>query len=274
MRFRIAGWDIFSQILNYTGASMAGPTIFAIIYSSVTIWTAVFSQLLLKRIMNVRQWVCVVMVFSGLGITATNSVNTGSNVLTGSLLVIFGSAMHGMTYVLSEGIMTVGHEKLSVVQNNFVQSGTNGFLLLLWQLLYTLPHFDHAVWEPMQDAQTTILYACILLGGFGALSIVHSLTHFHTLKHYPGGATSAGVMKGLQAVLVFVCTNFLYCNKVGGPEMCFSDTKFVALVTVCGGVLGYVHTTSQSKATTIIVADHLKEDESLDETTSLVSASP
>lgn len=258
--------------MNYTGASLAGPTIFAIIYSSVTIWTAVFSQLLLGRLMNCKQWIFVVMVFSGLGITATNSVNRGSNVLTGSVLVIVGSAMHGMTYVLSEGIMTVGQQRLSVVQNNFVQSSFNGGLLLLWQFLYTWPHFDDAVWDPMQEAKTTILYACVLLGGFGALSIIHSLTHFHTLKHYPGGATSAGVMKGLQAVLVFVCTNFLYCNKVGGPEMCFSDAKFAALVTVCGGVMGYVYTT-QTKAAKMqaLVVERGKED---DETTSLMSASP
>ena len=37
---RIALWDISSTSLNYTGASLSGPTIFAIIYSSVTIWTA------------------------------------------------------------------------------------------------------------------------------------------------------------------------------------------------------------------------------------------
>ena len=268
--YRIAGWDIFSQILNYTGASLAGPTIFAIIYSSVTIWTAVFSQLILGRTMYFKQWLCVILVFSGLGITATNSVNTGKNVLTGSLLVIVGSAMHGMTYVLSEGIMTVGQEKLSVIQNNFVQSTFNGSLLLLWQFLYTIPHFDDAVWGPMQDSNTSVLYASVLLGGFGALSIIHSLTHFHTLKHYPGGATSAGVMKGLQAVLVFVCTNFLYCNKLGGPEMCFSDAKFVALVTVCGGVLGYVHTTQKRFSKNLTA----KDDESCDETTSLVSKSP
>lgn len=253
---------------------MAGPTIFAIIYSSVTIWTAVFSQLLLGRMMHFRQWVFVLLVFSGLGITATNSVNTGDNVLTGSLLVIFGSAVHGMSYVLSEGIMTVEEEKMSVVQNNFVQSSFSGGLLLVWQFVYTLPHFDEAVWSPMQDADTTVLYAFVLLGGFSVLNIIHSLTHFHTLKHYPGGATSAGVMKGLQAVLVFVFTNLFYCNRLGGPEMCFSDTKFFALVTVCGGVLGYVHTTQKLSKLPVEKNLAAKEDEHYRETTSLVSASP
>ena len=254
---------------------MAGPTIFAIIYSSVTIWTAVFSRLLLGRKMNAWQWLYVIVVFFGLGITATDSVNKRENVLIGSVLVIFGSAMHGMTYVLSEAVMTVGDETLSVVQNNFVQSAFNGCLLLVWQLFYTLPRFNESIWDPMQDAETTIWYAWILLGTFGALSIVHSLTHFFTLKHFRGGATSAGVMKGLQAVFVFVLTDLLYCNKVGGPEMCFSESKFASLVTVCGGVLGYGYTTRISKMKASTGENFAKkEDENCHETTELISASP
>ena len=227
---------------------MSGPTIFAIVYSSVTIWTAVFSQLLLGRKMNACQWINVILVFIGLAITATDSAHGGSNVAKGSCLILLGSAMHGMTYVLNEGIMTVGEQQLSVLQNNFVQSGTNGCLLLAWQLFYTLPHFNEDIWIPMNEAKTSIGYASILLGVFGLLSIIHSYTYFFTLKHYPDGATSAGVMKGLQAVMVFVFTDRFYCNKLGGPEMCFSRAKFISLVTVCGGVLGYGYTTPTSRA--------------------------
>jgi len=268
----IAVWDIFSTTLNYTGASISGPTIFAIIYSSVTIWTAVFSQMLLGRTMNAWQWANVVLVFVGLGITATDSVNMGDNILKGSCYIILGSAMHGLTYVVSEGIMTVGEQKLSVIQNNFIQSSVAGSFFLIWQLFYTLPHFNEFIWNPMQDAGTTIWYALILLGGFGASNIIHSITFFHTLCHFPGGATSAGVMKGLQAVLVFVCTNLLYCNKLGGSEMCFSDTKFISLVTVCGGVLGYGYATRTSKAT-VGKTPGEKEYENCHETAMLISAS-
>lgn len=49
----------------------------------------------------------------------------------------------------------------------------------------------------------------------------------------------AGVMKGLQAVLVFVATHFLYCGKTGGSEMCFTNGKFSSLVTVVGGVFWF-----------------------------------
>jgi len=51
-------------------------------------------------------------------------------------------------------------------------------------------------------------------------------------------------MKGLQAALVFVATHFAYCGRIGGDEMCFSKTKFVSLLTVSGGVMGYGVATS------------------------------
>ena len=73
--------------------------------------------------------------------------------------------------------------------------------------------------------------------GFGLANLVHSLAFYHTLKHYPGGATSAGVMKGLQAVIVFVFTHILFCGRVGGDEMCFTLQKSLALVTVVTGVV-------------------------------------
>jgi drug/metabolite transporter (DMT)-like permease len=62
----IAGFDFLAQALNYTGSAMCGPTVFAIIYSSVTVWTAVFSWVVLKRSLNLPQWVGIISVFGGL----------------------------------------------------------------------------------------------------------------------------------------------------------------------------------------------------------------
>jgi hypothetical protein len=61
--------------------------------------------------MNAWQWVIVITVFAGLAITATVSVNTGDGVLEGTYLIILGSGMLGLTYVISEAVMTVGEEK-------------------------------------------------------------------------------------------------------------------------------------------------------------------
>jgi len=112
-------------------------------------------------------------------------------------------------------------------------------------MTYTRSHFDELVLEPMEAAGTTGWQAVGILASVSLSSCVHSLTFFYTLKYFPGGAVSAGVGKALQAVLVFVATDWVFCGKNGGTEMCFTFDKFVSLVVVLGGVLLY------SKATEI-----------------------
>ncbi|CAB9521565.1 Transporter permease protein [Seminavis robusta] len=247
----IALWDICAQTMNYTGAALTGPTIFAIIYASVTIWAAIYSQVFLGRRMNTFQWCAVILVFGGLALTANDSVETGSTgIIHGLILVVAGSSMHGLFYVMSEAVMTTGtspQERLTVPQNCAVQGMTASACFAVWQFLYTLPHFEARLLEPMQTAGTSLLQALFLLVIFGAVSFVHSITFYHTLRHLPGGSTSAGVFKGLQAVLVFVFTHAIFCHRVGGPEMCFTQIKLFSLVTVAGGVAWYGHATSKIK---------------------------
>lgn len=233
----IAVFDSTAQAMNYTGSALAGPTIFAIIYSSVTVWTAVFSIFLLRCMLSLWQWLGVVIVFGGLCITGFSSHTLGSDVTHGALLIFFGSTMHALTYVMSEYIMAGDH--VSVQANCAIQGIVASSFIMLWQLFYTRPHWEEVIREPMEKAGYSASWwpAVGILLSFTASNFVHAICFFHTLKHFPGGATSAGVMKALQAVLVFVLTSLAYCGRLGGPEMCFSDAKLMSLVVVVGGVL-------------------------------------
>lgn len=235
----VAIWDLMAMILNYTGAALAGPTIFAIIYSSVAIWTAVLSRFLLNRSMNHMQWIFVFTVFGGLALTAMDSFEAGGGVSKGLVLVVVGSIMHGLFYVMSEAVMTVGDERLTVKQNCAVQNFTAACIFFLWQIVYTLPRVDEKLWAPMQAAGTTFAVGLSALLLFSLANSIHAITFYHTLRHFPGGATSAGVMKGLQAVFVFVLSDWIYCGRIGGKEMCFTTAKFFSLISVVGGVFGY-----------------------------------
>jgi len=251
----IASIDIVAQAMNYTGSTFCGPTIFAIIYSSVTIWTALYSRIILARTLNTTQWIGVFIVFAGLSITAWDSAALGSQVLRGALLVFMGSSLHAMTYVLSEAIMTKRtaangrthhdstNDHLSVTTNCAIQGLVALFVYITWQCVYTLPRFQERIVLPAQQSGTSLTTALLILSSLGGSNLVHALTFFYTLKCFPGGATSAGVMKGLQAVLVFVFTSVVYCGRSGedgegeGEEMCFTRIKFISLVVVVGGVL-------------------------------------
>mmetsp|Transcript_19240 Transcript_19240/g.28827 ORF Transcript_19240/g.28827 Transcript_19240/m.28827 type:complete len:445 (-) Transcript_19240:102-1436(-) len=257
----IAVIDVFAQSMNYTGSTMAGPTIFAIIYSSVTVWTAVYSRILLSRQLNCVQWSGVIIVFLGLLVTSVNSVAVGPHVFHGTVLIVAGSSMHALTYVLSEIIMT--KEKLSLQLNCSIQAIVACTFYLFWQLFYTRKHFDPLIRIPMMENHTTINQALIILSSLSLSNLIHAVSFFYTLKHFPGGSTSAGVMKGLQAVLVFVFSSLVYCQKIvvvdgkkeeegkkyGGEEMCFTFTKFLSLIVVLTGVLLFAVATDGAKNT-------------------------
>jgi hypothetical protein len=148
------------------------------------------------------------------------------------VLVLFGSALHSSTYVLSEWIMTT-NEKLPVKMNLALQGSVACSAFIVWQLVYTLPRFKELIGDPMRDAETTVGRAVLIFTGIFLANLLHAVTFQITLKHFIGGATSAGVMKGLQAVLVFAATSFsetvyhrvawLLCcrRRVAGILFCF-----------------------------------------------------
>lgn len=197
--------------------------------------------------MNARQWLFVLAVFGGLALTTSRSMHLGEDVTRGLFLVVVGSVMHALTYVMCEAILTIGDHKLTIRQNCAIQGMVATLCFLVWQGLYTYPRFEEKIWEPMQEAGSTIAHALHLLLAFALSNMVHSVTFFLTLKRFPGGATSAGIMKGLQAVLVFVLTDWFYCGSIGGEEMCFTNGKFLSLLTVTGGVVGYGYATKKGQ---------------------------
>ena len=249
----ISLFDIVSTSMNYAGISLAGPTLFSIIYSSVTIWCGIFSFLLLKRQMSTSQWIGISIVFVGLCITATDSLQFGSSVVLGVTLVMVGSMMHAMTYVLCEAIMTIDDEKLTVYETCGIQATTAFTIFVIWQFIYTIPNKEDVLIEPMAIAGTSWTSAIQILTLFGLANLIHSIAYYETLVKCHGGATSAAVFKGLQAVIVFVVTHYIFCGRNpivegggAGNEMCFSYTKLASLITVCVGVSWYGIATSKA----------------------------
>jgi len=237
----IAMFDFTAQAMNYTGAALAGPTIFAIIYSSVTIWTALFSFLFLKRPLSKGQCLGASLVFGGLCITGFDTISLGPSVAKGSLMILLGSVMHSLTYVMNEAILV--REDVAVKAYCAIQGIVACSTFLLWQLSYTRSNYEQVLSYPMEKAGTTWTIAATILLTFALSNFIHAFCFFHTLRHCPGGATSAGIMKGLQAVFVFVFTSIVYCGRLGGSEMCFSIFKFISLVIVVGGVVSFARAT-------------------------------
>ena len=310
----IAFFDIFAQSMVYAGNNLAGPTIFSIIYSSVTIWAALYSKILLNRSLSNMQWCGVSLVVLGLSLTALDSSTLGKNVFLGAVLIVVGTSGHGLTYVFSEKIMTTkgggrndestmapfsstmrtassttsggtdaadhrngngrnakqqpprireesssrlrlrqrrDHRRwrddydrdniISVRANCAIQGLVATSILFVWQLVYTLPRIHPLILVPMYESGTSPLQALCILFAISLSNLLHSVTFFVTLKHMAGGATSAGVLKGLQAVLVFAASSVLLCGRWDGTgeEMCWSTSKLISLTVVLCGIAMY-----------------------------------
>lgn len=231
----------------------------------------------------------ILLVVIGLSITALDSFSVGTRIFIGACLILVGSSLHGMTYVLSEMIMTTissittkmeredgnsssassssvtastspiknrdctqrqRHQQImirpiSIRANCAIQGIVASIVLLLWQIIYTLPRLQSLILTPMAQAHTSPLHAMTILLAITFANLLHSVTFYVTLKHFPGGATSAGVLKGLQAVLVFGVGSIVLCGRWGGLEMCWSMMKFGSLVVVMCGILVYYVATTQ-----------------------------
>lgn len=244
----IALLDTLAQSLNYTGAGMTGATIFSVIYSSVTVWTAVYARVFLGRRLSTMQWVAIAIVFLGLCITARSSASLGRGIVIGTALTLLGSSLHGGTYVMSEFIMTqkqriqssTCHRRQYLLphENSAIQAlvAFSGFLS--WQIFYTLPRWAELIDDPMKAAGTGRTEALLVLLAFAGANLFHSYSFYYTLANYPGGSTSAGVLKGLQAALVFILAHWIFCDA-DNPGMCFSISKLFSLIIVGTGVVLY-----------------------------------
>lgn len=114
-------------------------------------------------------------------------------------------------------------------------------------MFYTRIHFNELIGVPMTTAGTTPGYAIAILLAIALMSCLHSVTFFHCVKYVPGGATSAGALKALQAVLVFAATSIAFCNRFGGEEMCFTRDKMLSLCVVVAGVILFGKATNMNE---------------------------
>ena len=74
--------DVVSQFLCQFGLTVAGSSLYIIIYSSATIWIAIESRVLMHRRLSALQWLGCAVVVGGLAITGGDLAASLSQVLT------------------------------------------------------------------------------------------------------------------------------------------------------------------------------------------------
>lgn len=261
--------DIFSQGLCLIGLVYAGSSIYIIVYSSTTIWAAVWSYFLLHKELISKQWVGIIMVVMGLSITAydgksTASASGGMDVLVGISMIMLGSLTHALTWVLIEKWTqhppspvqeqvqvkkdqdsgaggSVCPQKVSrkeVAAPELVCSlmGISGCLFYsAWQMVYTLPRWEELVLAPIEARQGDLKHIGIAYLLLAFMGFLHAVSFYHLLGHV--GAVATGVMKGVQSVAVLLLSHEAFCGVE--RAQCFTVSKGVSLVVVLCGVFYY-----------------------------------
>lgn len=230
--------DLGSGILLFTGLVSAGSAIFTVVYSSVTVYTAIFSWLFFGRQLHNMQWFGVCLVMTGL-----ISSSFGSQMLAGTdsedvglgiLMIIVGSMFHSLYYIVSESILKdddpIAPEFLATFQGIF------GCVVFgLWQLLYTIPRWGTLVRDEIAVHNGDLGEIAITYCGLVIVNFIHGVCLFHMLKMV--GSTTTGVLKGIISVLVFIISHFAFCSLQ--QSQCFSVAKGLSLVVVVVGVVFY-----------------------------------
>eukprot|EP00929_Paragymnodinium_shiwhaense_P015533 TRINITY_DN123639_c0_g1_i1.p1 TRINITY_DN123639_c0_g1~~TRINITY_DN123639_c0_g1_i1.p1 ORF type:complete len:343 (+),score=69.92 TRINITY_DN123639_c0_g1_i1:80-1108(+) len=229
------------QSLNWTGNMLAGSQVYAVIYASVTIWSALISRVLLQKALTTRQWSAIFIVVFGLTITGFGAKNNGTQVFLGACMVTAGAVLHATSHVLAEFVMSRG-KRIPPHMHSCAQGCTATAISLTWQFSYTAHHFEK-ITEPMDAAGTSWPMALMLLGSLAVGNFIHAGAFYVLLTRI--GAVSTGIIKGVQGCCVFIFSHVLYCGR--DESQCFTPAKGVSLVVVMCGVACYIVATAQAK---------------------------
>jgi hypothetical protein len=107
--------------------------------------------------------------------------------------------------------------------------------LLMYIIIFTIPHWEKQVLEPIEAKGVDIvqvfgLYLMICIAG-----ITQNVGYFDAIMQK--GAVFVGVISTLVTVVVFCCSNYFFCNV--DIDQCGTLMKSMSCLVVVFGVLGY-----------------------------------
>lgn len=227
--------DIISQTLNLLGLLYAGSLLFTILYSSCTLWTAILSYVILKRTLHPMQWLSVVTIFIGLCVASAGSIADGKNVMTGSFMIVAGSIFHSLTYILSEKLMIQNSDPIPPESLSYIMGITGTVVYSLWQVMYTIPNYQLLILDPIASHHGSLPTIFMTFPILILINFIHAFCFFNLLGVV--GATTTGVLKGINSVMVFVLSHVAFCSIQ--QSQCFTYGRALSLVVVVVGVVGY-----------------------------------
>lgn len=222
------------------GVSYCGSGIFQVLYSSVTINTAVISYFVSGKKSNFTQIVGIVIIFGGLATSAVPSLtDSGDNILFGIFISLLGTFILSLSYIVDEYLVD-NYDKFQISPKELsFKSGLLSFtILFVYQIFYVFPNFDRLTSSITDWKMVLFLFFC----QFWA-DCLNNITYYAVVSKL--GATACGVMQGLVSVGVFSLSAILFCSTQ--PHQCFTYFKGVATLIVVTGIITYSYGSSKKE---------------------------
>ncbi|ESU35483.1 Hypothetical protein DHA2_30448 [Giardia duodenalis] len=228
--------DVSATTLTLFGQLMIGSGLYIIVYSSLTIWSAIGSLLLLKRHFTWPMWMGVVVVTIGLMISGVGAFTTfGLSTLIGMAVTLVGTILHSGVYWVSEYFCL---HKEYPIHSTFLAGymGIFGVAIFLSYVTgYTIPRWEALFVQPMEaggGSYWKILSTYLLLI---LIDWAHLYAQFTAVVAV--GSVIVGINKAISSIGVFVLSHFLFC-EVDSSE-CIDLFKILSLCFVISGVIIY-----------------------------------
>lgn len=192
--------------------SLSGSGIYQVIFSSVTIWSALLGRIFLRRYLNTRQWLAILFVTFGLYISTKGDSNKplNSNTLLGILSSLFGTILFAGSYILGDYLQT----KCNISPRDIcIRVGSYYTLaIMIYIIVYTIPNFKLLVYDKviMSNGKLNMIVFVYILTIIS--QTVHGFAYFSCLGNV--GAVSTGTVSGLRAIVVFFLSSYLFCSYI------------------------------------------------------------
>lgn len=231
----VSSLDIINQLLKKAGLIYAGAAVYIVVDSSSLVWTAVWSNIILKRKLSRTQWLAILVITLGVSLKGCQlNITFKDEEFLGVFLILFSSVLMGLTFVLNEKFMR-GSEPVEGPNLVCMMGICSSAIVTIWTVFWTLPHFDEVVMQPIIDKGGSLhtVASCSLwlfISGW-----IHSGTLWYLMSSF--GAVSTGILKGLKVALVFVISHFLFCEIQ--PSQCLNMWTAASAFTCVVGVVLY-----------------------------------
>jgi len=236
--------DVVATTTTLFGQLMVGSGLKNIIYSSITIWSAVGSLILMKRRLTVWMWIGVVVVTVGLMLSGVGALTSfGTDKLIGMVIVLVGTILHSCMYWVTEYFcITRMHPIHPRILAGYVgMFGLSTYAAYI--MLYTIPHWDSLFVEPVERAGGNYWHIALLYLALTIMEWMHLYAQFTAVVSL--GAVMVGVNKAASSAGVFVLSHLVFCSS--DPVQCIDVYKVVSLLLVLGGVVLYTLASGKQK---------------------------